>query len=835
MVSYGPMRTRSLLLPVAALGLAALASCKSSSAPTPGAAAGPTVPVAPTSPWPKFRGTALQDGVGQTHASTTGGAQWSYQTGRGVFSSPVVGGDGTIYVGSADRTFYALNPDGTVKWKLLTGEIIDSAALLDDRGRVYFGSGDAKLRALDAETGSVVWTMNADSPTVNSAFINWFEGNVAIGPTGDLYVPNDNFFLYSVNRDTGTPNWKFRMPDQTWSLPAIDPATGTLVVGNNNMIPLLGKNTFSIGPGGTETWGASSLGTVAASPLLLQDGPGGAVGTAVVGSFDGYVHAYDAVTGKSKWTFPTRDHIYASASRLPDGTIVAASADGTVYGLDPASGTQKWAFDTPAPVRSSPSIDADGNIYFGDGDGRLYVLGPDGAFRWSMLLISDVRNDLNASPALGTDAIYVAGESGQVFSVPYEWCVRPENAKDARCSTTAPTFADGASLQVTTSFGAKEDSPPTSIDPTRSITLSLVVREQGNAILAILDASKLSVTLTPPSPNTVVVSGDGKFVTITPTGAFAAASDGTVSINVSAPYLVDMDRTGLELMGGKPGGTATLAWKPTVNGAGTATLDPATTWELSRLAVPLPKVMPSYNEIGFDSLQYIVGLAELTSDHAVAWMVGGMLDSAGNATVDPATQAVFPLDVGVRGGTLSLSATNGLTVNVMNITLPFTSFRMDVPLDPQGQDGAAPASLVGSSLCSSIPLYGAFLQQLGLCNPQTDNIAFVAAANLTYHGKQTTPAGVGNVVFTAASDGVTATLSGSSLQASAHLASVLLVDAQTGSPVPLGYALDTVRTSAADGTLASVKIPYGSVTPPSSVRAYLMIDTAPAAKATMAL
>jgi outer membrane protein assembly factor BamB len=224
----------------------------------------------------------------------TGGALWSYQTGKGIFSSPVVGADGTIYVGSADRTFYALHADGTLAWSLLTGEIIDSAALLDDQGNVYFGSGDGNLRALNAKTGAPVWSFAADDPSVNSAYINWFEGNVALGMDGNLYAPNDDYFVYAVDRANGAAVWKYKMPDQTWSLPAVDPATGILYVGNNETIPLLGENTFAIEPDGGGIWSASTIGTVAASPLIA--------GTQIiVGAFDGYLHSYDATLGIQNW------------------------------------------------------------------------------------------------------------------------------------------------------------------------------------------------------------------------------------------------------------------------------------------------------------------------------------------------------------------------------------------------------------------------------------------------------------------------------------------------------------------------------------------------------
>src|SRR6185436_18746222 len=128
------------------------------------------VPLDPQSPWPKFRRTSRQDGRSPITPSLTGGHLWTFQTGKGIFSTPVIGGDGTVYVGSADRTFYAIDRDGRLKWSRLTGEIIDSSALLDDRGRIYFGSGDGHLYALDRTTGEPVWTFTADDPAVNSAF-----------------------------------------------------------------------------------------------------------------------------------------------------------------------------------------------------------------------------------------------------------------------------------------------------------------------------------------------------------------------------------------------------------------------------------------------------------------------------------------------------------------------------------------------------------------------------------------------------------------------------------------------------------------------------------------
>ena len=49
-----------------------------------------------------------------------------YATGNGIASSPAVGADGTIYIGSRDNYLYAVNPThGALQWKYLTGNMVE--------------------------------------------------------------------------------------------------------------------------------------------------------------------------------------------------------------------------------------------------------------------------------------------------------------------------------------------------------------------------------------------------------------------------------------------------------------------------------------------------------------------------------------------------------------------------------------------------------------------------------------------------------------------------------------------------------------------------------------
>ena len=53
-----------------------------------------------------------------------------------------------MFVGSDDAFLYALNPDGSLVWKFATGGAIDSSPAIGADGTVYVGSSDGKLYAI---------------------------------------------------------------------------------------------------------------------------------------------------------------------------------------------------------------------------------------------------------------------------------------------------------------------------------------------------------------------------------------------------------------------------------------------------------------------------------------------------------------------------------------------------------------------------------------------------------------------------------------------------------------------------------------------------------------
>ena len=65
-----------------------------------------------------------------------GTRKWSFTTSGVIESSPAIGVNRNIYVGSRDGRLYAVTPDGTLEWSYTTGgEVFSSPA----DGAVYVG------------------------------------------------------------------------------------------------------------------------------------------------------------------------------------------------------------------------------------------------------------------------------------------------------------------------------------------------------------------------------------------------------------------------------------------------------------------------------------------------------------------------------------------------------------------------------------------------------------------------------------------------------------------------------------------------------------------------
>ena len=68
-----------------------------------------------------------------------GKKDWSFKTATNINSSPAIGSDGTVYVGSNDDNLYAINPDGSNKWIYKTGGNVESSPAISSDGLFMLG------------------------------------------------------------------------------------------------------------------------------------------------------------------------------------------------------------------------------------------------------------------------------------------------------------------------------------------------------------------------------------------------------------------------------------------------------------------------------------------------------------------------------------------------------------------------------------------------------------------------------------------------------------------------------------------------------------------------
>ena len=105
------------------------------------------------------------------------------------WSSPAIGADGTIYIGSMDSNLYSVSPTGSVNWTVATGAPIFSSPAVSADGTIYVGSGDGNLYAINPD-GSIKWSYRADT-TISSS--------PAIGADGTVYFASDSGVLYALD------------------------------------------------------------------------------------------------------------------------------------------------------------------------------------------------------------------------------------------------------------------------------------------------------------------------------------------------------------------------------------------------------------------------------------------------------------------------------------------------------------------------------------------------------------------------------------------------------------------------------------------------------------
>jgi outer membrane protein assembly factor BamB len=300
------------------------------------------------------------------------GVDWSFKVaGSAVYgllsTSPIVVNQ-TAYLQDLNSNVYAIDLNsGALKWEKRYNAVSDGPnGVAYDSGMVFAASDEHTVAALDARTGSEVWSRRiAPSLQKIDEQLTVHSGRVYVSTTDfETTEPQDGTgtgIIHALDARTGNDIWSFNTIKDgdlwghptinsgggAWYPPAIDTATGTTYWGTNNAAPDQGTKEFPNGSSrpGPNLYTESEVALDRSghllwynqvtphdlfdhdfqiSPILATARVGGSSRQIVVGAGkSGYVIAFDRQTGRQLWKTPVGVHINDSLTAFPAGQTVS--------------------------------------------------------------------------------------------------------------------------------------------------------------------------------------------------------------------------------------------------------------------------------------------------------------------------------------------------------------------------------------------------------------------------------------------------------------------------------------------------------------------------------
>jgi outer membrane protein assembly factor BamB len=329
--------------------------------------------------------------------------KWMLDVGAPITSSPTIGADGTLYVGSVKGKLFAVTPSGEVKWTVKTGNELDSSRLVTSDGTsspavgsdgtVYVGAMDGKLYAV-TPSGEVKWTMQAAAAPVSSP---------AIGPDGTIYVGSGGmgsfsgsmgWALYAVT-PAGQTKWNAAVGAWTGSCsPAIGP-DGTVYIGSGGI--------DAVTPAGQVKWNGGVGAPVFSSPAVSPQGTVFITSVRTVAAYTPSGKMKRPTWRPASWKLDDAGEGWCSPVIGADGTVYVAQDGGLLFALTPA-GKVKWTVPTASGM-CHLALDAGGTVYVACWEGQLYAVTPLGKVKWTV----ETGDVICSSPAIGADGTLYVG------------------------------------------------------------------------------------------------------------------------------------------------------------------------------------------------------------------------------------------------------------------------------------------------------------------------------------------------------------------------------------------------------------------------------------------
>ena len=380
--------------------------------------------VSGNSAWLQFHGNAQRTGFAPVAGPTNPHKVWEASVGGPIITSPIIGPDGTIYIGpTLEEKFIdpkvvvtAITPGGTIRWQFKTKFVDTDSPTLSTpalgNGKLYFGSPDGAFYAIDAATGELVWKFQGSQPVIQSP---------AVAPNGTIYAGIDGK-IYSFTA-SGTVNWSATVGDPRQSGGPALGFDGTIYI--NGSIENGYNRIWAFRTDGSQKWNHDLL-NPAFWPLAPPTvGPDGTIYTVGQG-----IEALNPATGVRKWYSEPSFGINGYGSIAVDYTHSIYYTNYVyVWKLDATTGALIWQFLLQAEFNflgsSYSSILATNNgLYMGlgtnkraatDFEKQMLCLTLTGAQRNTQARLPEIAG--TSSPAIAQNGtIYIGSLDGKLYS-----------------------------------------------------------------------------------------------------------------------------------------------------------------------------------------------------------------------------------------------------------------------------------------------------------------------------------------------------------------------------------------------------------------------------------
>lgn len=265
---------------------------------------------------------------------------WTYDAGSRITTSPTLDDKGLIYLGTDDGRLLALKPRGKFAWAYQTqGRINMSSPAIGKDGRIYVGTelaldtkalhDDGRLYAIKPN-GKLAWTFAAGSSIWSSP---------VVADDGTVYIAN-SLVIFGVDTPAGTAPPSGRLfaltPEgkEKWSYPLLSRTQGTVVLGADRTVYI---GSWDGGQDSSDNNGGQLYAFNPEGRLLWQ-GPYSCLGSPCVGA-DGTIYSSAADSklyalqpgGHVLWSYQMAQPAANSPVIGADGTLYVGSSDGYLY------------------------------------------------------------------------------------------------------------------------------------------------------------------------------------------------------------------------------------------------------------------------------------------------------------------------------------------------------------------------------------------------------------------------------------------------------------------------------------------------------------------------